>query len=121
MAHDLITSPGYVVIKAADQFHIKTTRPNEMWRTNFTYFKIVGRGWMHLSTVLEDFSRYIIAWGPKVGVAQHAGQGHGRHWNSRLLPRAATEPRCCTNLGCAATTNPAISPANWRNTSRPGR
>ena len=30
-AHDLIISPAYVVIKAADQFHTKTTRPNEMW------------------------------------------------------------------------------------------
>ena len=39
-AHDLITSPAYVVIKAADQFHTKTTRPNEMWQTDFTYFKI---------------------------------------------------------------------------------
>lgn len=38
-AHDLITSPAYVVIKAADQFHTKTTRPNEMWQTDFTYFK----------------------------------------------------------------------------------
>ena len=36
-AHDLITSPAYVVIKAADQFHTKTTRPNEMWQTDFTY------------------------------------------------------------------------------------
>jgi putative transposase len=27
-AHDLITSPAYVVIKAADAFHTKTTRPN---------------------------------------------------------------------------------------------
>ena len=41
-AHDLITSPAYVVIKAADQFHTKTTRPNEMWQTDFTYFKIIG-------------------------------------------------------------------------------
>lgn len=36
-AHDLITSPAYVVIKAADQFHTRTTRPNEMWETDFTY------------------------------------------------------------------------------------
>ena len=36
-AHDLITSP-YVVIKAVDQFHTRTTRPNEMWQTDFTYF-----------------------------------------------------------------------------------
>jgi len=55
-AHDLITSPAYVVIKAADAFHTKTTRPNEMWQTDFTYFKIIGWGWMYLSTVLDDFS-----------------------------------------------------------------
>ena len=34
-AHDLITSPAYVVIKAADAFHTKTTRPNEMWQTDY--------------------------------------------------------------------------------------
>ena len=60
-AHDLITSPAYVVIKAADKFHTKTTRPNEMWQTDFTYFKIIGWGWMYLSTVLDHYSRYIIA------------------------------------------------------------
>jgi putative transposase len=48
-AHDLITSPAYVVIKAADQFHTKTNRPNQMWQTDFTYFKIIGWGWMYLS------------------------------------------------------------------------
>lgn len=61
-AHDLITSPPFIVIKAADAFHTKTTRPNEMWQTDFTYFKIIGWGWMYLSSVLDDFSRYIIAW-----------------------------------------------------------
>ena len=54
-AHDLITSPVYVVIKAANEFHTNTTRPNEMWQTDFTYFKIIGWGWMYLSTVLDDF------------------------------------------------------------------
>jgi transposase InsO family protein len=43
-AHDLITSPAYVVIKAADLFHIEITRPNEMWQTDFTYFNIIGWG-----------------------------------------------------------------------------
>jgi len=61
-AHDLITSPAFAVVKAADEFHRKTSRPNEMWQTDFTYFKIIGWGWMYLSTVLDDFSRYIIAW-----------------------------------------------------------
>ena len=54
-----------------------------MWQTDFTYFKIIGWGRMHLSTVLDDFSRYIIAWGPKAGVAQpahhHARRGRDRH------------------------------------------
>ena len=45
-ANDLITSPASVVIKAADRFHTQTTRPNEMWQTDFTYFKITGWGWM---------------------------------------------------------------------------
>lgn len=60
-AHDLIPSPAYVVIKAADCFHTPTVRPNEMWQTDFAYFKIIGWGWMYLSTVLDDYSRYIIA------------------------------------------------------------
>lgn len=33
-----------------------------MWQTDFTYFKIVGWGWYYLSTVLDDYSRYIIHW-----------------------------------------------------------
>jgi putative transposase len=61
-AHDLITSPAYIVIKANNEFKDKTTRPNEMWQTDFTYLKVVGWGWFYLSTILDDFSRYIIAW-----------------------------------------------------------
>jgi transposase InsO family protein len=33
-----------------------------MWQTDFTYFKIIGWGWYYLSTILDDHSRYIIAW-----------------------------------------------------------
>ena len=61
-AHDLIASPAYIVIKAADEFKDKTTAPNQLWQTDFTYFKVIGWGWYYLSTVLDDFSRYIIAW-----------------------------------------------------------
>ena len=48
---DLITAPEYVVIKAADEFTDKTTAINQMWQTDFTYFKIIGWGWYYLSTI----------------------------------------------------------------------
>src|SRR3982075_589754 len=60
--HDLITSPAFIVMKAADEFKDKTTAPNQLWQTDFTYLKVIGWGWFYLSTVLDDFSRYIIAW-----------------------------------------------------------
>ena len=61
-AHDLIASPAFIVMKAADEFSDKTTAPNQLWQTDFTYLKVIGWGWFYLSTVLDDFSRYIIAW-----------------------------------------------------------
>jgi putative transposase len=66
-AHDLITSPAYIVMKEADEFKDKikdkTTAPNQLWQTDFTYLKVTGWGcWFYLSTVLDDFSRYIVAW-----------------------------------------------------------
>jgi transposase InsO family protein len=59
---DLLTSPAYIVISAADEFRHKTCRVHEMWQTDFTYFRITGWGWYYLSTVLDDYSRYIISW-----------------------------------------------------------
>jgi len=61
-SYDLITSPAYVVVSAADEFRDKTTRPNQLWQTDFTYLKVIGWGWFYLSTILDDYSRYIIAW-----------------------------------------------------------
>jgi transposase InsO family protein len=61
-AHDLITSPAFVVIKAAAEFRDKTTTPNQLWQTDFTYLKVIGWGWFYLSTILDDYSRYVIAW-----------------------------------------------------------
>jgi len=59
---DLITSPAYVLMSASDRFQHPTARVHEMWQTDFTYFRIIGWGWYSLSTVLDDYSRYIIAW-----------------------------------------------------------
>ena len=64
-AHDLITNPNFIVMKAASEFKDKTTAINQLWQTDFTYLKIIGWGWYYLSTILDDYSRYIIAWEPK--------------------------------------------------------
>lgn len=49
-------------MKAADKFHQPTTAINQLWQTDFTYLKITGYGWFYLSTVLDDYSRYIVSW-----------------------------------------------------------
>ena len=65
-SYDLITSPAYIVISAADHFKHPTKQVHELWQTDFSYFKIVGWGWYYLSTVMDDYSRYILAWRKKV-------------------------------------------------------
>lgn len=61
-AHDLITSPVYMVVTALDKFPQPTKAVNELWQTDFTYLKVVHWGWYYLSTILDDYSRYILAW-----------------------------------------------------------
>lgn len=59
-ARGLITPASHTFIAAADEFDTKSRFANEMWQTDFTYFKIKGWLWYFLSTVLYDYSRYII-------------------------------------------------------------
>jgi hypothetical protein len=40
------------VISAKDHFENPTTRVNELWQTDFTYFKVIDWGWYYLLTVL---------------------------------------------------------------------
>ena len=61
-AYDLIPSPAFIVLSAATSFRHPTRRPNELWQTDFAYLHVVGWGWYYLSTVLDDYARYIIAW-----------------------------------------------------------
>ena len=53
-AQDLITSPAYILMQAGDTFQHPSKRVNELWQTNFTYFKIISWGWYYMSTVLDD-------------------------------------------------------------------
>ena len=61
-ANGLITTPAFMVMSASQSFHNKTTAVNQMWQTDFTYFKIFGWGWYYLSTILDDYSRFIVSW-----------------------------------------------------------
>lgn len=58
----LLTAPAHILLSASDEFKDKTTRVHEMWQTDFTYFKIPGYGNYYLSTILDDYSRFIVAW-----------------------------------------------------------
>lgn len=59
---DLIKSPAWILMAASNEFKDKTTYVHQQWQTDFTYFKIIGWGWYYLSTIMDDYSRYIISW-----------------------------------------------------------
>jgi putative transposase len=42
-AHDLIASPAFIVIKAADAFKDKTTAADQLWQTDFTRYQPLHR------------------------------------------------------------------------------
>jgi len=49
-------------LTAANEYHTKTTRPHQMWATDASYFRVVGWGYYYLVTVMDDYSRFILAW-----------------------------------------------------------
>ena len=51
-----------VQLVASKEYHAKTTRPHQMWATDASYFRVVGWGYYYLVTVMDDYSRFILAW-----------------------------------------------------------
>jgi len=47
---------------AGKEYHTKTKRPHQMWATDASYFRVVGWGYYYLVTVMDDYSRFILAW-----------------------------------------------------------
>jgi len=65
----LIKPAEVVGFKAGKEYHRKTKRPNELWATDCAYLKVTGWGWYYLVTVMDDFSRFILAWELKSDMA----------------------------------------------------
>ena len=113
-AHDLITSPAFVVIKAANEFRDKTTAPNEMWQTDFTYLKVIGWGWFYLSTILDDYRRYVIAW--KLCTTMKASDVTDT-LELALQASGCDQVNVHIDQDCCLTMAPVTSLANWLNGS----
>lgn len=47
---------------AGQEYRVKTTHINEQWQSDASYFFVIGWGWYYLISVMDDFSRLILAW-----------------------------------------------------------
>lgn len=60
--HGLIREVKVFGFPAGKEYRIKTKRVNEQWQSDASYFFVVGWGWYYLISVLDDYSRMILAW-----------------------------------------------------------
>ena len=90
------------MLAAAKRFAHPTTRPNERWQTAFTYLRVVSWGWYSLSTVLDDYSRYILAW-----VLRTTMQASDV-METLDLARARTGTRCAFDITRASPARPRL-------------
>ena len=57
---------------AGPEYRNKTKRPNQMWQTDATYLLVKNWGWYYLISILDDYSRKILAWRLQSSMAAHA-------------------------------------------------
>jgi transposase InsO family protein len=56
----LVKSPE-MQLKAGQEYHRKTTGPHQLWATDASYFRVVGWGYYYQVTVMDDYTRFILA------------------------------------------------------------
>ena len=49
-------------LAAGKEYRRKTTGPHQMWATDASYFRVVGWGYYYLVTVMDDYSRFTLAY-----------------------------------------------------------
>jgi putative transposase len=65
-----LVKPAEVIgFKAGKEYHRKTKRPNELWATDCSHIRVFEWGWYYLVTVMDDYSRFILAWELKSDMA----------------------------------------------------
>ena len=47
---------------AGDEYRVKTGRPHQLWATDASYFRVAGWGYYYMVSVMDDYSRFILAW-----------------------------------------------------------
>jgi len=65
----MIKPAEIVGFKAGKEYPRKTKRPNELWATDCAHLKVIDWGWYYLVTVMDDYSRFILAWELKSNMA----------------------------------------------------
>src|SRR5438128_10981478 len=60
--HGLVKPVEVLGFAAQKEYYRKTSRPNQMWASDGAYLKVPGWGYYYLVTVLDDYSRFILAW-----------------------------------------------------------
>ncbi len=49
-------------LQTGKEYRHKTTGPHQLWATDASYFRVVGWGYYYLVTVMDHYSRSILAW-----------------------------------------------------------
>jgi len=57
-----LVKPPVMQLLPGKEYHRKTSGPHQMWATDASYFRVSGWGYYYMVTVMDDYSRSILAW-----------------------------------------------------------
>jgi len=57
-----LVKPPEMQFVAGKEYQRKTSGPHRMWATDASYFRVRGWGYYYMVTVMDDYSRSILAW-----------------------------------------------------------